>query len=374
MKLPKELSLKEIAFFIGGTVVGAADTKVATFAMNPLNAKDGDLAVLFDKAYLKRIDECKATAAIVPTGTKCAIPHIAVDRPLLAMQRMLGAMQPKRFLPPNGIHPTAVVDETATIGDRVAIGPNVVIGPGSTVGDNTVIMAGCVIGGKVTIGRNCLFHPGCLVADYVQIGNRVIMQQGASIGSDGFSYVTEKMSNIERRLAGITPLAKERNSNLKIPNIGNVVIEDDVEIGANATIDRATVGSTKIGAGSKIDNLVMVAHNCTIGTDVLIISQSAVAGSCKIHDRAILAGQVGLKDHITIGADAIVEAQAGVITDIEEDAIVLGSPALPARETLTNIAYNRKGEQMYKQLRALQKKVDELEAKLNGKAMAASTK
>lgn len=374
MKLPKELSLKEIAFFIGGTVVGSADTKVATFAMNPLAANEGDLAVLFDKAYLKRIDECKASAAIVPIGTKCAMPHITVERPLLAMQRMLSAMQPKRFLPPKGIHPNAVIDETATIGDGVAIGPNVVIGPGSSVGDNTTIMAGCVIGGQVKVGRNCLFYPGCLIADYVQIGNRVILQQGASLGSDGFSYVTEKMSNIERRLAGITPLSKEPNSNLKIPNIGNVVVEDDVEIGANATIDRATVGSTRIGAGTKIDNLVMVAHNCNIGKDVLIISQSAVAGSCKINDRAILAGQVGLKDHITIGADAIVEAQAGVITDIEEDAIVLGSPALPARETLTNIAYNRKGEQMYKQLRALQKKVDELEAKLNGKAMAVSTK
>jgi UDP-3-O-[3-hydroxymyristoyl] glucosamine N-acyltransferase len=374
MKLPKDLSLKEIAFFIGGKVEGNPDTKVSTFAMNPLNAKEGDLAVLFDKAYLKRIDECKASAAIVPTGTKCSMPHITVDRPLLAMQRMLGAMQPKRFLPPKGIHPTAVVDETATIGEGVALGPYVVVGPHSTIGENTIIMANCVIGGKVTIGRNCLLHPGCLIADYTQIGNRVIMQQGASIGSDGFSYVTEKMSNIERRLAGIKPLSKEQNSNLKIPNIGNVVIEDDCEIGANATIDRATVGSTKIGAGTKIDNLVMIAHNCTIGKDVLIISQTAVAGSCKVHDRAILAGQVGLKDHITVGADAIVEAQAGVLSDIAEEAVVVGSPALPARELLTTVAYSRKGPQMYKQLRALQKKVDELEAKLNGKAMATSTK
>lgn len=370
MKLPQELKLKDLAFFIGGKVIGDGDTKVSTFAMNPLAAKEGDLAVLFDKAYLKRIDECKASAAIVPSGTQCSIPHIAVDRPLLAMQKMLGAMQPKRFIPPNGIHPTAVIDETATIGEKVAIGPHVVIGPHSTIGDNTTIMASCVIGGKVTIGRNCLLHPGVLIADYVQIGNRVIIQQGASIGSDGFSYVTEKMSNIERRLAGITPLSKEQNSNLKIPNIGNVVIEDDCEIGANATIDRATVGSTKIGAGTKVDNLVMIAHNCNIGKDVLIISQSAVAGSCKIHDRAILAGQVGLKDHITIGADAIIEAQAGVLSDIEEEAVVVGSPALPARELLTTVAYSRKGPQMYKQLRALQKKVDELEAKLNGKAMA----
>lgn len=374
MKLPKDLSLKEIAFFIGGKVEGNADTKVSTFAMNPLNAKEGDLAVLFDKAYLKRIDECKATAAIVPTGTKCSMPHITVDRPLLAMQRMLGAMQPKRFLPPKGIHPTAVVDETATLGEGVALGPHVVVGPGSSIGDNTIVMANCVIGGKVTIGRNCLLHPGVLVADYTQIGNRVIMQQGASVGSDGFSYVTEKTSNIERRLAGIKELSKEQNSNLKIPNIGNVVIEDDCEIGANATIDRATVGSTKIGAGTKIDNLVMIAHNCNIGKDVLVIAHSAVAGSCKIHDRAILAGQVGLKDHITIGADAIIEAQAGVLSDIAEDAVVVGSPAMNAREHLTNVAYSRKGEQMYKQLRALQKKVDELEAKLNGKAMATSAK
>lgn len=374
MKLPKDLALKEIAFFIGGKVEGNPDTKVSNFAMNPLNAKEGDLAVLFDKAYLKRIDECKATAAIVPTGTKCSLPHITVDRPLLAMQRMLGVMQPKRFLPPKGVHPTAVIDETATLGEGVAIGPHVVVGPGSSIGDNTIVMAGCVIGGQVKIGRNCLLHPGCLLADYTQVGNRVIFQQGASIGADGFSYVTEKMSNIERRLAGIKELSKEQNSNLKIPNIGNVVIEDDVEIGSCATIDRATVGSTKIGAGTKIDNLVMVAHNCTIGKDVLIISQVAIAGSCKIGDRAILAGQAGLKDHVTIGADAIVEGQAGVLSDIEENDVVVGSPAWSARESLTALACSRKTPQMVKDIRALQKKVAELEAKLSGKEMAASAK
>lgn len=364
MKLPKEFTLAEIAHVIGGKVSGPADTKVSTVAMTPATARAGDLALVFDSKLLKQLSACQASAVIIPEGETCHLPAVSVARPMLALQKMLSAVSPRRFHAEAGIHPSAVVDKSCEIGEGVAIGPLVVVGPGSKIGAGTKIAAGCVIGGQVSIGENCLFHAGCLIADYVQIGNRVVLQQGASIGSDGFGYVTERTSNLERRLAGDKNLSNESNPHLKIPQIGNVIIEDDVEIGSNATIARATMGATIIGAGSKLDNLVMIAHNCRIGKETIIVSQSGLAGSTSLGDRAIVAGQVGVKDHIRIGADAILEAQSGVMRDVGEGEVVCGSPAVPHMEFMTNVAMTRKGEQIYKEVRDLKKKVAQLESLL----------
>lgn len=364
MNLPMEMTIGDIANLIGGRVVGPKDTKVSRFCPSPLAAKEGDIAVLFEAKMLKQLPEVKASAVILPEGTKTDLPAIFVERPLVVMQKMLGVLGPKRFFPQVGVHPTAVIDPSVKLGKDVAIGPFVVIGPNCEIGDKTKIMASTVIGGKVKIGNDCLLHPGCLIADYTQIGNRVILQQGASIGPDGYSYVTQKMSNMERRLAGIRELVDESNPHLKIPNIGHVVIEDDVEIGSCATIDRATIGTTTIGAGTKIDNLVMIAHNNRIGREVLIIGQTGIGGSCVIGDRAILAGQAGLKDHLTVGKDAIVEAKTGVMRDIAAEEIVTGTPAEPMREFFTGLAYKRKLPKMNSDIKALNKKVEELEAKI----------
>jgi UDP-3-O-[3-hydroxymyristoyl] glucosamine N-acyltransferase len=187
------------------------------------------------------------------------------------------------------------------------------------------------------------------------------MQQGASIGSDGFGYVTQNMSNLEKRMAGRTDLSDEPNMPLKIPQIGTVIVEDDVEIGSYTTIDRATMGATTIGKGTKIDNLVMIAHNVRLGKEVLIVSQTGVAGSVVVGDRVVIAGHVGIKDHLNIGKDAIVEGKAGVMKDVGEQEVVVGSPALPAREFMSQYAVFRKGPQMYDELRALKKRVEELE-------------
>jgi UDP-3-O-[3-hydroxymyristoyl] glucosamine N-acyltransferase len=369
MKLPKELSLAEIAFVAGGKVEGPADTKVSSVALSPLAAQEGDLALVFDPKLIRRIGEIKATAVIVPEGVKTDIPKIVVQRPMLALQKMLSAIAPKRFYPAPGIHPTAVVDPSVELGEDVAIGPLVVIGPNTKIGAQTKIMAGCVIGGGVKIGNKCLFHPKCIIADYTKIGDRVILQQGVSLGSDGYGYVTERPSNLERRMAGETELSQEPNPHLKIPQTGTVVIEDDVEIGSYSTIDRATMGATTICRGAKIDNLVMIAHNCKIGAEALIISQVGIAGSCTVGDRSILAGQVGLKDHIKIGRDVIVEGKAGVMRDIPDEDVQVGIPAIPAREHMTQLAITRKGPQMYDELKDLRKRVAELEKLITERAL-----
>jgi UDP-3-O-[3-hydroxymyristoyl] glucosamine N-acyltransferase len=287
---------------------------------------------------------------------------------------MLTAVQPKRFLPPSGIHPTAVIDESAQIDETAAIGPLVVIGPQTKVGPQTKIMAGCLIGGSVTIGENCLLHPGCMIADYIRIGNRVILQQGASIGSDGFGYVTERISNLEKRMAGREDLIAESNPQLKIPQIGTVIIEDDVEIGSNTTIDRATIGATVIGTGTKIDNLVMIAHNCRLGKECIVVALAGLAGSVSIGDRAIIAGHAGVKDHIVIGEDAIVEAKAGVMQDVPDREAVVGSPSVPHRKFFASqVMVQRKLPQMYDDLKVLKDRVAQLEAQLGGAVKAPAT-
>jgi UDP-3-O-[3-hydroxymyristoyl] glucosamine N-acyltransferase len=372
MDLPKEFTLNEIAAVAGGTVGAGGDVKIKRVAISPLQAQPGDLALFFEAKLLGRLSECKASAVLIPEGTKCELPHVLVKRPALAMARMLSALQPKRFFPESGIHPSAVIDPSAEVSPDAAIGPLVVIGPKTKIGARTKIGAGCLIGGAVTIGEDCLFHQGALVADYVRIGNRVTLQQGASIGSDGFAYATERPSNMELRMSGVWELSDESNPHHKIPQIGTVIVEDDVEIGSSTTIDRATMGATVIGAGTKIDNLVMVAHNCRIGKEALIIAQVAIGGSCTVGDRAILAGQAAITDHLRIGKDAIIQGTAGVIGDVPDAAVVSGSPAVPVKEKFREIANLKRLPNIVKEFRAMQKKVDAMEKALLERSFDAS--
>lgn len=365
MKLPMAMNLSQIAAVIGGEVQGSADITVETVATSPLSASENDLAFIFDKQLLKHIDKCKAKAIIVPSGTVVDRPAIFVSRPTFAIYKMLSALNIKRHYPAQGIHPTAIIDANCEIAPDCAIGPYVVIGPKTKVGSQTVIMANTTIGAEVTIGANCLIHPGCMIADNVQIGNKVILQQGASVGSDGFGYVTERPSNMELRMKGINELSEDPNPLLKIPQIGTVIIEDEVEIGSNATIDRATIGATKIGRGTKIDNLVMVAHNCEIGKEVILVSQVGIAGSCHIGDRAIIAGQAGLVDHTKIGKDAIIQGQAGVMRNVEDGEVQTGSPAIPAKEFMKSAALYRKLPAIVEQLRAAGNKITELQTQIS---------
>jgi UDP-3-O-[3-hydroxymyristoyl] glucosamine N-acyltransferase len=371
MKLPKELSLAEIAHLVNGKVQGSPATKVSAVALDPFKAKDGELAIVFDPKLIRRLGECTATALVVPEGVKTDLPRVEVVRPLLALTKMLAAVAPKRFLPAAGIHPTAIVDPSCEIGENVAIGPYVVIGPHTKIGNNTVVMASCVIGGAVEIGQNCLLYPSCLIADYIRIGNRVILQQGASLGSDGFGYVTERPSNLELKMTGSKDFSDDPNPLLKIPQIGTIIVEDDAEIGSYTTIDRATMGATIIGQGSKIDNQVMIAHNTRIGREAIVVAHASIAGSCVIGDRAVLAGHCAVKDHIKIGKDAIVEGASGAMRDVPDNGVVAGTPAIPAREYFTILAHERKLPELSSELKELKKKVAQLEALLSERRLVA---
>jgi UDP-3-O-[3-hydroxymyristoyl] glucosamine N-acyltransferase len=360
-----EMTLAQVAQVIGGRVKGPSDLKVSAVAPSPLAATSTDLAFIFEKELLKRLDDCKAAAVIVPEGIEADRPLILVERPTLAIQKMLAAAPNKRHFPAKGIHPTAIIDPSAKLEADVAIGPYVVIGPNTTIGARTKIMASTIIGGDVMIGEDCLFHPACLIADGIQIGSRCIFQQGANVGADGFGYVTERPSNMELKIAGKTEgFSDAPNPLLKIPQIGTVIIEDECEIGSCATIDRATLGATRIGKGSKVDNLVMIAHNVTLGREVIVVGQAAIGGSTKIADRSVVAGNVGIKDHIEIGKDAIVSAMAGVMKDIPEGDVQVGVPAVPIREFFTQVAHVKKLGKMISDMRTLQKKVAELEKAL----------
>jgi len=372
MRLPSEMTAGQIAGLIGGRVEGNPDVKVTSVAMSPLDAEAGQIAFVYEQKLLKKLPQCKASIVIAPEGTKSDKTLIVVKRANLAIQRILTALQPKRYLPAKGVHPTAIVDPSAQVDESAAIGPYVVIGPRCTIGQRTTIMAGTILGGEVTVGSDCLIHPGCLIADYVKIGNKVILQQGASIGPDGFGYVAERPSNMEIRMAGGTELSQEPNALLKIPQIGTVVIEDEVEIGSCATIDRATMGATTIGKGSKIDNLVMVAHNVRVGREVIVVALSAIGGSCRIGDRSVIAGCAAVSDHVQLGKDVIVQGKAGVMRDVEDGGVQTGIPSIPLKQFWTEVAHLRRLPKMSDDLKEMKNRIAQLEKQLQERQLIKS--
>lgn len=364
MKLPAEMSLGQIAQMIGGKVQGE-DVKVSSFSPSAAHANPGDIALVADPKALDKLNASNASALIVPSGSepKFAVPLITVDRPMLAIQRILTSLQPKWFRPA-GIHPSAVVDPTAEVDPSASIGALVCVGPKSKIGARTTVLQGTMIGGGVKIGEECLIHQGCMIADFVEIHNRVILQQGVSLGSDGYGYVTARPSNMELLRDGLPGASDDPNPHLKIPQIGTVVLHDDVEVGANTCIDRGAIGPTTIGAHTKIDNLVQIAHNVTVGKEVLIVAGASIAGSVKIADRAIIAGQVGIGDHLSIGKDSIVQACAAVMRDVPQGEVHCGMPAQPAKTFFTEIAHLRRLPKMSDDVRTLKKKIAELEKQL----------
>jgi UDP-3-O-[3-hydroxymyristoyl] glucosamine N-acyltransferase len=244
-----------------------------------------------------------------------------------------------------GIHPTAFVAADVRLGRDVCIGPQCVIESGSVIGDGTVLVAQAYVGHSCEVGANCLFYPHVTLREYTRVGNRVILQPGAVIGSDGFGYV------------------KEAGHWKKIPQVGVVVLGDDVEIGANTTIDRARFGETRIGNGTKLDNLIQVAHNVTIGEDSALAAQVGISGSAHIGSRVQFGGQVGVAGHITIGDDVLVMAQAGVSKSVPSSSIMFGSPAAPALEAKKLHAHLMRVPEMKKKLAEIEARVKAVEEK-----------
>ena len=333
----RSFTVEEITQIVSGMLTKAESPAITQIAP-PLLSDENTLALALGEEEIANLANSKAKAALVPLGVQIdGLTTIEVERPRLAMMKLLNLF----YVPPvvnKDIHPTATVDPTAKLGQNVCIGPNVVVSPNAVIGDNTKILANSYIGSNVKIGNNCFFHPGVNVGDRVQIGNDVILQHGVSLGADGFSFVTENPNNIEQaRQDGEIKEGDVEQVIFKIPSIGSVVIGNNVEIGANTAIDRGTIENTIIGDNTKIDDLVMIGHNCRIGKACTIVSQVGIAGSCVIGDRVVIAGQAGLADHLNIGEDSIIAAQAGVSKSFPAKSIVIGSPAVPRKEFIKQL-------------------------------------
>lgn len=328
----KTFTLEQIAQVCGGMLSKAKDVAITRIAP-PLLADENTLALALGEEEIANLSNTKAQAALVPLGVNIdGFTTIEVERPRLAMMKLITMFYEAPHVN-SGIHPSAVVHPTAKIGENVALGPNVVIGEYAEIGANTKILANSYIGNGVIIGEKCFFHAGVNIGDRVRVGKEVILHHGVSLGADGFSFVTENPNNIEQ--AKKDGEIKENDVNqviFKIPSIGSVIIGNNVEIGANTAIDRGTIEDTVIGDNTKIDDLVMIGHNCRIGKGCMIVSQVGIAGSCVIGDRVVIAGQAGLADHLNIGDDSIIAAQAGVSKSFPAKSIVIGSPAMPRKE------------------------------------------
>ena len=346
---------EELARVTGGILNKVEDAKVCKL-FPPLLADEETLALALNEEEIGNLEKTKAKIAIVPLGAAPEnITSIEVERPRLAMMKLLTMF----YVPPttgDGIHPTAVVYPTAKLGENVSLGPNVVVAEGAVIGDNTRILANAYIGEDVKIGKDCLFHAGVNIGKNSIIGDRVIINHGASIGADGFSFVTETPDNIENaKKDGEIKETNKQQVVYKIPSLGGVMIGNDVEIGANACIDKGTIEYTQIGDQTKIDDLVMIGHNCKVGKACMIVSQSGVAGSCVIGDRVVIAGQAGLADHLEIGSDSIIMAQAGVSKSFPEKSIIVGAPAVPRKEFIRQLQTMKKAEQLIKKFQAYEK-------------------
>lgn len=339
-------TLQEIAQIIDGEVIGDGNV-IVTGVCGIKEAEEGDLTFVANLRYLPLMYKTKASAIITSRDVrKSPKPIIRTDNPSLAFAKMVSLLAPNEISYPKGIHPTAIVGENVVFGKDVAIQAYSVIDNNVEIGDRTVIYTGVGIGHHTKIGSDSMIYSGVSIRERITIGNRVIIHSGTVIGSDGFGFATVK---------GI---------HHKIPQIGTVTIEDDVEIGANVTIDRARFGRTLIGRGTKIDNLVQIAHNVEIGENSIIVAQTGISGSTIIGKGVTLAGQSGIVGHITVGDNAVVAAQAGVTKSVPPNMCVSGYPAKPHTVAKRINAYIQRLPNLISTIHALEKRVKELEAKL----------
>jgi len=310
-----KIKIREIASLISGKISGDESLEIINLAKIE-EAKPGELTFLYLSSYEKYFPVTKASAIIVKTGfnkTRNDLTYIETDAPEKSFFTIIRKYFTPQF-PLTGIDSTTFVHQSAKIGNNVALGKNVVISAGCKVGDNTKIFHNTTIGENVYVGSSCLIHSNVSVREDCVIGNNVIIHSGTVVGSDGFGYSPN-----------------EKGEYIKIPQIGNVVIEDDVELGSNVSIDRAAIGSTIIKRGCKIDNLVQVAHNVIVGEDTVISAQTGISGSTKVGNHCILAGQAGLVGHIELGDNVVITAQSGVSKSIPKPGYYSGSPAMEMR-------------------------------------------
>ncbi|MDD3087095.1 MAG: UDP-3-O-(3-hydroxymyristoyl)glucosamine N-acyltransferase [Candidatus Omnitrophica bacterium] len=339
-------TLKEIALLIKGEVVGD-DNIVITGANGIKESEAGDITFLSNPKYYPLLDSTAASAVITSRDkfeTRKAV--IRTDNPSLAFAKIISLIKADTTSCLKGIHPSAVLGKNVNLGKNAALGAHVVIEDDVSIGDDVSIYPGVFIGRESKIGEGSLIYPNVTIRERTIIGKKVIIHSGTVVGSDGFGFVT--IDDLHH----------------KIPQVGIVEICDDVEIGANVTIDRARFDRTVIGSGTKIDNLVQIAHNVVIGKNCLIVAQVGISGSTVIGDNVVLAGQVGLVGHINIGDGAIVTAQSGVTKSIPPKGMVSGSPARPFAINQKVLACTQSLPKFFVLIKELKKKIEGLESKL----------
>ena len=333
-----EIRLDEIAAMVGGVLHGDASL-ICTGANPPGQATAADITMLVDGKDSGDRSSSEALAIITKSLIETSeLPQIIVEDPHAAFSAIVAYFRP----PVTASLPGVGVDSTASIANSAKVHPTATICANVSIGERTLIMPGVVVMNGCKIGDDCIVYPGVTLYEYSHLCDRVVLHAGTTIGAHGFGY------------------RQQNGRHLPTAQLGYVCIESDVEIGACVTIDRGTYGTTRIGEGTKIDNHVMIAHNCQIGRHNLICSQVGIAGSCRTGDYVILAGQVGLKDHLVLGDHTIVGAKAGVMDDCDGNQVYLGSPAMPQRDQMQIFAIQRKLPDMRRELKTLRKQVDSL--------------
>lgn len=339
-----ETPASEVAEFVDGKITsGNPDVRISGFASLP-DAVAGDLSVYYDRRYAPQLAKTGASAIVVPIGNADPVQEgtvcIEVLDPSRAFEKIVDRFghQDEPFEP--GIHPTAVVHESAILdAAKVSVGANAVIDAGAAIGEGTEIGAGCYIGRGVKVGSNSRFAANVTVNDRCLIGDSVVLHSGVVIGADGFGY------------------SFEQGRHRKIPQRGLVRIDNDVEVGAGTTIDRARFGQTIIGEGTKIDNLVQIGHNVVIGKHCILVACVAIAGSARIGDYVVIAAQAGIGGHVNVGSRVTLGGRAGVTKDVPDGSTYLGFPACPANEEKRRMIAIRKLPELYEKVKAIEAKV-----------------
>ena len=339
------LKVKEIAKLLGGELVGSGEAEIK--GINGINeAREGELAFLLDSRLGDLLDSTNASCVVVPKDIKksCNKPVIKVDNPSIAFSRAVDTLMPDRIPHPKGISPQACVSPKARLGAQVALGQYVVVEDGAVIGDKTVIYPFCYIGRNTRIGKDCIIYPNVTLREEITIGDRVAIHPGTVVGSDGFGY----------------DINKKDGTHIKIPQVGTVVIEDDVELGACVTIDRARFKKTVIGKGTKIDNLVQIAHNVVMGPNCMIAAQTGIAGSTELGRNVTFGGQVGVGDHLKIGDFVTAGAKSGISKSFPANTVLFWYPAKPVDKVRDIIASIGLLPKLFKRVRELEAKIEKL--------------
>jgi UDP-3-O-[3-hydroxymyristoyl] glucosamine N-acyltransferase len=340
-------TVRDLAASVGGRIVGDPDVEIHGFA-GIERAGEGDITFVSDDRFLAQLAKTKASAVVLKAESAgCPAAQIITPDPNLAFARIVGEGELAIARGRGGVDPAALVDPAAAVDPSATIRAGAVISAGARVGARTIVGSGSFVGEDAVVGADCLVHPNVSILHHVKVGDRVILHSGVVLGSDGFGYATD-----------------EKGVHHKIPQVGTVVVEDDVEIGANSCVDRARFHETRIGRGTKIDNLVQVGHNVVIGGFSVVAAQTGIGGSSTLGHHVVLGGKVGIADHVKIGDVARVSAYSGVGNDLEGGKDYLGIPILPLREGLKVRVLTGRLPQIVAELKDARARIEALEAEL----------